>query len=203
MKACVSYVFHRALSGLSRCCEPSYIIISEHFSLARSTPQHTHNSQASLFAEKSIVVLAYLAPRATPLQTTKAVRSTVVNPSYSRRRSFTLVIGAICRVLRLYARRGICGIKAPAASPLPAPRASASSSVIWHDERTQHLEFGWSRPHGVNCRCHPPRPRIRGAIPRADFKFTYEQSGQPRSDGFEKVRAFLVDASIHGGLHFS
>ena len=53
------------------------------------------------------------------------------------------------------------------------------------DDRSSHLEFGWSRPHGANRRCHTPRllsePRIRGAIPRADFRG--EQSGQPNVRG--------------------
>ena len=60
------------------------------------------------------------------------------------------------------------------------------------DERSSHLEFGWSRPHGANRRCHTPRLEQATNSWRnsaCGLYVWYEQSGQPRSEGFENVRA--------------
>ena len=60
-----------------------------------------------------------------------------------------------------------CGAHQQLVDPLDA----RVGSLHPRDERSSHLEFGWSRPHGANCRWHSEaeQPRIRGAIPRADF----------------------------------
>jgi hypothetical protein len=57
-----------------------------------------------------------------------------------------------------------CGAHQQLVDPLDA----RVGSLHPRDERSSHLEFGWSRPHGANRRWHSEaEPRIRGAIPRA------------------------------------
>ena len=90
---------------------------------------------------------------------------------------------------------------------------SYSRSLHPRDERSSHLEFGWSRPHGANRRWHirGSKPRIRARnspIPRADFTYTNTQVSvwsTPASEGFEKrFKLFWSHLKrLSGGRHFS
>jgi hypothetical protein len=75
-----------------------------------------------------------------------------------------------------------CGAHQQLVDPLDA----RVGSLHPRDERSSHLEFGWSRPHGANRRCHIPRlckvqatySWRKGAIPRADFTVLHTTNNQ-------------------------
>ena len=55
-----------------------------------------------------------------------------------------------------------CGAHQQLVDPLDA----RVGSLHPRDERSSHLEFGWSRPHGANRRCHTPRLEHRATNSR-------------------------------------
>ena len=76
------------------------------------------------------------------------------------------------------------------------------------DERSSHLEFGWSRPHGANRRCHTPRLEHRAKNSRRNsacglLVHMNNQVNPGQRASKISVALWSILKGLYAGLHFS